>query len=78
MGKYDILGYVTVQQLAVADPYAEENRRLVRPQACALGGHSVALMMSSANLSPGGIGTASSTLYAVLRDKGPQSPPEAF
>jgi len=38
LGHYDVLGYVSVEQLAVPDPFAEENRRLVRPQACQLGG----------------------------------------
>jgi hypothetical protein len=78
MGKYDILGYVMLTQLAVADPYAEENRRLVRPRACELGGDKVALMMSSATTTP--FGQGSGTVYAVLRDKAtaPRMAPQPF
>jgi hypothetical protein len=78
LGKYDILGYVTVQQLAVADPFAEENRRIVRPKACELGGQFVALMLSSTSM---GIDSdASVTAYAVLREKSApiSQPPQAF
>ncbi len=77
MGKYDVLGYVTVQQLAVADPFAEENRRIVRPRACELGGKAVAIMMSSASM--GQLANASATVYAVLREKSATPlPPQAF
>lgn len=69
MGKYDILGYVNVSELAVPDPLAEENRREVRPRACELGGSYVAIMISATNLNPYGIGKAGGTVYAVLRDK---------
>ena len=68
MGRYDILGYVMVTQLAVPDPYAEENRRLVRPRACELGGDKVALMISSAATTQFGQHSGT-TAFAVLRDK---------
>ena len=78
MGKYDILGYVTVSQLAAADPYAEENRKIVRPKACELGGKSVSIMLSST--STGAFGAqASGTVYAVLREKSTApAAPQAF
>lgn len=78
MGKYDVLGYVFVRQLAAADPYAEENRRLERPRACELGGQAVSIAISATGF--GSTGQASSTAYAVLREKNaaPAAPPQTF
>ena len=67
LGRYDVLGYITIRELAAVDPYDEASIQLVRPLACKLGGTAVAMTLSSIGYSEDGNATVSA--YAVLRDK---------
>ena len=63
--EWTLLGYVTLSETGVQDPFSERYRAIVRPKACQLGGTAVALGMSSA--SQGMMGAGSGTVYAVLK-----------
>jgi len=73
---WEVLGYVTLLDRGIQDPAAEENRALVRPRACAMGGNSVAVAMNSASQSA--MGTGSGIVYMVLRPKSWAQKPEKF
>ena len=65
---WEVLGYVTLLDKGVQDPSTEENRALVRPRACAMGGTSIAVAMTGANTARIG-GTGSGVTYMVMRAK---------
>ncbi|CAN5821449.1 hypothetical protein BH11MYX3_BH11MYX3_36230 [soil metagenome] len=69
---WDVLGYVTLSGASSADPAAEDNRKRVRPRACAMGGTSVGVAIAASNA--GG----SSLSYIVLRPKQAPSGPSTF
>jgi hypothetical protein len=74
---WDILGYVTLLDKGTQDPNAAENREIVRPRACNMGGTAVAVAlngMSRNNLGQSGSGL----VYMVLRPKAAPSAPTAF
>ncbi len=73
LGRYDVLGYVTVRQRAAVDPYDEAAIQLVRPIACRLGGTAVSITISSTSYGEDGNATVSA--YAVLRDKAARASP---
>src|SRR3954468_2874322 len=66
--QWEVLGYVTLFDTKLQDPAAPENRALVRPRACAMGGRQVAVAMSSANTNRVGQ-QGSGVVYMVLRPK---------
>jgi hypothetical protein len=71
---WEVLGYVTFTDTGTQDPTAEENRKLVRPRACAMGGTSIALGMNSTNTTQLGQ-QGSGIMYMVLRPKSATPPP---
>jgi hypothetical protein len=75
--KWDVLGYVTMLDRGQQDPFSEDNKRLVRPHACAMGGTSVAIAMNSTNT--GMFNQQGSGLsYMVLRPKAWAQAPQKF
>jgi len=74
---WDVLGYVTLLDHSIQDPAAEENRALVRPRACAMGGTSIAVALNSANTNQLGQ-SGSGIVYMVLRPKAAPAAPTAF
>lgn len=64
---WDVMGYVTLSDTGVLDPLAEDNRRMVRPRACAMGGTAIGVAIASANQTA--MGTGSGIVYIVLRPK---------
>jgi len=75
--EWDVLGYVSFVDRGVQDPFAQENRELLRPRACAMGGTSVAIALNGAGQNRMGR-QGSSISYMVLRPKTWQGPPEAL
>lgn len=75
---WDLLGYVAFSDSGTQDPMAEENRKLVRPRACKMGGTAIAVSMNAT--STGAMGQqGSALLYMVLRPKSRQAAqPTAF
>jgi len=74
---WDVLGYVTLHDHEAADPVAEENRKLVRPRACAMGGTSIAIAMATTTTAPNGQ-QGGGLMYMVLRPKAAVATPSAF
>jgi len=74
---WETLGWIQFSDVGVQDPMAEENRALVRPRACAMGGTAVTLGASSVGqgVRPG---ETSSIVYAVLRPVGAAPAPTVF
>ena len=75
--KWEVLGYVTMVDRGAQDPFSEENKALVRPRACAMGGTSVAIAINSTStnaFNQQGSGLA----YMVLRPKSWEQKPQAF
>jgi hypothetical protein len=75
--QWDVLGYITFADRGQQDPFSEENKQLVRPRACAMGGTSVAIAMNATNtnqLNQQGSGIS----YMVMRAKSWQNQPQAF
>jgi len=74
--QWEVLGYVTMFDRGTQDPFSEENKRLVRPRACAMGGTSVSIAANAMN-SDALNRERSGISYMVLRPKtwtqGPQS-----
>ncbi len=75
--QWEVLGYVSFLDRGSQDPYAKENRELLRPRACAMGGTSVAIAlngMGQNSLGQQGSGVA----YMVLRPNSWQAGPETL
>jgi hypothetical protein len=75
--KWDVLGYVNLADNGAQDPFAESNKKLVRPRACAMGGTVVAIAanaMASNRFNQQG----SIISYMVLRPKTWAQGPQAF
>ena len=72
--QWEVLGYVTLHDRGTQDPMAEENRGLVRPRACGMGGTAVAIAQSAQTETA--LATGSAVQYMVLRPKptGPAAP----
>jgi hypothetical protein len=66
--RWDVLGYVSLQNNGLIDPAAPENRALVRPRACAMGGMAIAVAMNSTAQNVFGA-RGSALVYMVLRPK---------
>lgn len=75
--QWEVLGYVTFVDRGSQDPYAKENRELLRPRACAMGGTSVAIAMNGVGQDSMGR-QGSGIAYMVLRPKSWQPKPEAL
>lgn len=75
--QWEVLGYVTFADRGSQDPYAKENRELLRPRACAMGGTSVAIALNGMGQSSMGQ-QGSGIAYMVLRPKSWQAQPEAL
>lgn len=75
--QWEVLGYVSFFDRGSQDPFAKENRELLRPRACAMGGTSVAIAMNSTGQNQMGQ-QGSGVSYMVLRPKTWQSQPEAL
>jgi len=75
--QWEVLGYVTLADYSVQDPSARENRELVRPRACAMGGTAVANAIGATNTNQVGQ-QASGVSYMVLRPKTFATQPTAF
>lgn len=74
---WDVLGYVSLVDRGGLDPAAEQNREQVRPRACAMGGTSIAVALSSTSATA--MGTGSGVVYMVLRPKAtPGNTPTTF
>lgn len=74
---WDVLGYVSMTDRGAQDPMAEENRALVRPRACKMGGSVVAVVANATNTNRFG-NSASGLMYMVLRPKSAPAAPSAF
>ncbi|HEY0254438.1 MAG TPA: hypothetical protein VGC41_23080, partial [Kofleriaceae bacterium] len=75
--QWDVLGYVTFLDTGQQDPFAESNKQLVRPRACAMGGSAVAIGMQAMGANQMNQ-TGSGISYMVLRPKTWTQKPEAF
>lgn len=64
-GPWEVVGYVTISETGIADPFSPEYRQIVRPRACGMGGEAVTIMQSSTNQTA--MGSGSGTIYGVLR-----------
>ena len=70
-GTWEVVGYVTVGDRGMLDPFSEDNRAIVRPRACGMGGEGVAIMLNSSTTTA--LQTGSSVSYAVLRHRTTES-----
>jgi hypothetical protein len=75
--KWDVLGYVTLMDRGTQDPFSEQNKQLVRPRACAMGGTSVAIGMNATNTNAFNQ-QGSAISYMVLRPKTWAQSPQTF
>lgn len=75
--EWEVLGYVSLLDYSVQDPAAAENRALVRPRACAMGGTSVAVAINATNTNQLGQ-QGSGLVYMVLRPNSFAPAPSAF
>lgn len=78
--QWEVIGYVAMGDTSAQDPAAEENRAIVRPRACAMGGTSVAVAGNSTATGPLG-NQGSALVYMILRPKPEPAalpPPTAF
>lgn len=66
--QWDMLGFVSFGDREIQDPYAQENRDLLRPRACAMGGTAVAVVGNASARGMFGY-EGSSIVYMVLRPK---------
>lgn len=64
-GKWRVVGYVSVEGLGKVDPLSPQNRSLLQPRICQLGGVAAALAPSGMPGAPSTAGTA--ITYAALR-----------
>jgi hypothetical protein len=64
-GPWEVVGYVTISETGVADPFSQEYREIVRPRACGMGGEAVTIIQSTTNQTA--MASGSATIYCVLR-----------
>jgi hypothetical protein len=76
-GVWQLIGNVIMGGGGTLDPFSEENKTLVRPRACAMGGEGVTIMTSATNERL--FSSASMINYGILkhRSSAPE-PPKAF
>ncbi|MBA3818020.1 MAG: hypothetical protein H0X17_03965 [Deltaproteobacteria bacterium] len=74
---WEVLGYVTLSDYEAQDPAAAENRALVRPRACRMGGTSIAVTANATTRDALGR-TGSGVSYMVLRPKTAAAAPTTF
>jgi len=70
-GTWQLIGYVTIGGLGTRDPFSEDNRAIVRPRACGMGGEGVAIVINSATSAP--LTSTSSISYGILRHRTAES-----
>jgi hypothetical protein len=75
--RWDLLGYVTIVNNGVVDPAAPENREVVRPRACAMGGTAVSVAMNTLSQNTFGA-RGGGVVYMVLRPKAWAQGPTKF
>jgi hypothetical protein len=68
-GPWEVVGYVTVDEKHVGDPYSERYREIVRPRACRMGGEAVTILQAASRESRHGSGTG--ITWGVLRYRRP-------
>lgn len=66
-GTWELIGYVTIGDRGTQDPFSEDNRAIVRPRACGMGGEGVAIVLNSSTTAP--LASGSSISYGVLRHR---------
>jgi hypothetical protein len=66
-GKWEMIGYVTLGDNGKLDPFSDENRALVRPRACDMGGEAVTIANSASNETL--LSTGSAVSYGILRHR---------
>jgi hypothetical protein len=64
-GPWEVLGYISVSEKHVENPFSEKYRAIVRPRACNMGGEAVTLMQAGSRESHHG--SSSGTTWGVLR-----------
>jgi hypothetical protein len=64
-GKWRVIGYVSIEGLGKVDPMSPQNKELVRPRICQLGGVAVAVAPAGMEGTPTTSGSA--ITYAALR-----------
>jgi hypothetical protein len=66
-GKWELIGYVALGDNGKLDPFSDENRAIVKPRACDMGGEAVTIASnaSSENL----FTTGSAVSYGILRHR---------
>lgn len=72
-GPWELVGYVTVNERGVGDPLSPSARERVRPRACAMGGHAIAVMTQVTGEQA--FHSSSGTSYAVLRPRQTEAAP---
>ncbi len=76
-GVWQLVGNVFIGDAGLLDPFSDENKALVRPRACAMGGEGVTIMASASNERL--ISSASTVNYGILRHRSSApEPPKAF
>ena len=70
-GTHEIVGHVVLSETGVQDPFQPKYRDIVRPRACAMGGEAVTVLNSVTSSS--GMGSGSTTDYAIVRKRGAPS-----
>lgn len=75
---WEVSGYIGLHDRKAQDPMDAQNRALVRPRACAMGGTSIAVTINAMATNQFGR-QGSSIMYMVLRPKAAAPPqPTAF
>ena len=73
---WDLAGVVTVGDLGSPDPFSVENKKIVRPRACAMGGEALSIMASQNSTA---VASGSSVSYMVWRKRSAQgASPQKF
>ncbi len=67
LGRFHILGHVSIADFGELDPFSPENKRVVQERACRMGGEAVTVVMAASTATYGGLG--SRILYGVLKKK---------
>jgi len=74
-GPWEVVGYISISEKHISDPFSEKYRAIVRPRACRMGGEAVTIMQAASRES--GHGSTTGTTWGVLRYRrapNPQAP----
>ncbi|MEM9691454.1 MAG: hypothetical protein AAGA56_02825 [Myxococcota bacterium] len=76
--EWQVAGTVVLTENGTSDPMSEENRSIVRPRACAMGGEALTINAMVAQQGAFSSHATGTTYFVLRRAAGAKAPPQTF